>query len=209
MRSRSMRGIMTLAATLMAAGALGAAAKMNVGALQSPNPDAADEVFLHIVSQKFPQKQESVSAIFHELENPVDQYTTLAFIAGRGNTDIKTVHDFKKKDHGWFEAMKHFGVTPGMLFQDVPTSPVKPYSGAYGSWRKNGDKIGQEALNAKDIVYWAGLQSIAAYSGKSVGDVVLMANNGETLPAIAGRLYRAKTGKGTKGTEPAPAKKKG
>ena len=181
---------------------------MNVGALQNPNPDNDDECFLHMVNEKFPQKQETVSAIFHELKDPVDEYTQLAFIAGKGNTDLKTVLDYKKKDHGWFETMKHFGVAPSMLFVDVPTAPAKQYGGAYGTWRKKGDKIGGEEMGGKDIAYWAGVQSLAAYSGKAPGDVVVMANGGETLQSIAGRLYREKTGKGTKGTQPVPASKK-
>jgi len=176
------------------AGSAAAGVRFNVDVLWNPNPDDGAQVFLHATNEAFPMPRERVSAVFHEINDPYDDYPTLAFIAFNAHVDIGTVWTYKRKGHDWVNVMYHFGVPPSALFVVVQQPPGPPYGRAYGYWRKHGNRLGPEQLSGDDIRYWVRMRALAGYGQVAPARVYEMQRSGQRCDAIAVNQYREKHG---------------
>ncbi|HET6373881.1 MAG TPA: hypothetical protein VFG76_11270, partial [Candidatus Polarisedimenticolia bacterium] len=69
---------------------------------------------------------------------------------------------------------------------------------AYGYWKKQRDKIDPKHVTNDDVRYWVNLRTLNQYSGDAPMRVVMLRENGEDFPQIAGGRYRMKN----KGKQP-------
>lgn len=177
-----------------------AALRVNVDVLWNPNPANDTQVFLHLSNTAFPQPRERVVAVFHEIPDPFDDFPVLAFIAFHGHVDIGTVWAYKRKGHSWYNVMARFGVSPAVLFVELPRPPGPPYGKAYGHWRKH-RRIGPDALTNEDIRYWVKVHALSRTLGLQPAAVVDLHGGGQRFENIAGSRFRDKHGKGGKPQE--------
>lgn len=173
-----------------------AATRVNVDVLWNPNPDDSTQVFLHVTNTAYPMPRERVTAVFHEIPNPYDEYPVLAFIAYNAHVDIGTVWAYKRKGHVWANVMWHFGVPPSALFVDVPRQPGPPYGRAYGHWKRLGDRMPRDVISNDDVTYWVRMRAVASYAGVPPGQVYRWRESGQRFDTIAVRQYQEKHGKG-------------
>ena len=173
-----------------------AAVRFNVDVLWNPNPDDSAQVYLHATNEVFPMPRERVSAVFHQIDNPYDDYPVLAFVAYNAHVDIATVWQYKRKGHVWSNVMWHFGVPPSALFVDLPRSPNPPFGNAYGHWKKQGDRMPRDVISNDDIHYWVGLRTVAGYGRVDPRQVCEWRNSGQRYDAMTIREYRVKHAKG-------------
>jgi hypothetical protein len=182
-----------------------AAVRFNVDVLWNPNPDDSAQVFLHVTNMAYPVPREQVTAVFHEMPDPYEDYPVLAFIAYNAHVDLGTVWKYKRNGHVWTNVMWHFGVPPSALFVDLPAPPGPPYGKAYGYWRKQRDKMPRDVISSDDIHYWVRMHAVANYAGVAPRQVYEWRRSGQRFETIASNQYRAKHGKG-QGQQGAPGK---
>ena len=171
-----------------------AATRFNVDVLWNPNPDDGAQVFLHATNEAYPMPRERVTAVFHEIDDPYNDYPVLAFIASNAHVDITTVWTYKRKGHDWVNVMFHFGVPPGALFVEVANPPGPPYGHAYGYWRKHGNRLGPDQLTGDDIRYWVRMRTLAGYGGVAPARIYELQRSGQRCDAIAMNQYHEKHG---------------
>jgi hypothetical protein len=184
------------AVALLLAAAPAAAGGINVDVLFNPNPYDDLQVGLHLTNLAYPQPRERVVAVFHEIQNPYEDYPVLAFIAHHAHVTPDIVWGYKKKGHKWSNVMLHFGVHPNVLFMALPQPPRPPYGNAYGYWRKHGDRMPADQITNEDIRFWVGMHALTAYTGAEPARVYEWNQTGRRFSQVAGAKYREKHGKG-------------
>lgn len=175
-----------------------AAVGVNLDVLWNPSPDDSRQVALHVTNMAYPMQREAVIEVFHRIPNQYDDYPVLAFICHHSHVDPVTVWEYKTKGHKWSNVMAHFGVSPGLLFVDLPRAPGPPYGNAYGYWRKNGKGISQDHISNDDVRFWVSLRAVSAYAAVQPARVMEWRDSGKQFNQVAQAKYREKHGKGPK-----------
>jgi hypothetical protein len=172
----------------------GAAVRFNVDVLWNPNPDDSAQVLLHASNEAYPVPRDRVTAVFHEIPDPANDYPVLAFIATNAHVDISTVWEYKRKGHAWTNVMWHFGVPPNALFVELPEDPGPPYARAYGAWRRHGNRMQRDVIDNVDVQYWVRMHALATYAGVPPGQIYQWHHSGQKFETIAVRSYKEKHG---------------
>lgn len=178
-----------------------AAVSVNLDVLWNPNPDDSRQVALHVSNMAYPMPREEVSAIFHRIPNQYEDYPVLAFICHNAHVSPSVVWEYKSKGHKWSNVMAHFGVSPAVLFIDLPRDPGPPYGNAYGYWKKNGRAIPEDRITNEDVRFWVSLRAVSAYTSVQPARVMEMRDSGKQFDQISQARYREKHGKGAKPQE--------
>lgn len=162
--------------------------------LLTPDPSDDVQVLGHVMNDFFKPNPGDLSKLYKSFPDPGDVLAPALFLSSQFGKDLSRIVDLRVGGRSWNDIFIHFGVSPQVIFVDLPRKPGPPYGKAWGHWSKHGgDKHGKPfVLSDREFVNWISLRVTSEYFQLDPFNVAGMRSGGKSFNQIIGGQYREK-----------------